>query len=62
VVAVVSVEPGASLRDADLIAHTRTQLAAYKAPKRVVFVDAVQRGANGKPGYRWARAVVDASA
>jgi fatty-acyl-CoA synthase len=60
VVAVVSLEEGASFAADDLIAHARTMLAAYKAPKRVVFVDRVQRGANGKPDYRWAREIVGA--
>jgi 3-oxocholest-4-en-26-oate---CoA ligase len=60
VVAVVSLEPGAEVDAADLVAHTRTLLAAYKAPKRIVYVERVQRGPNGKPDYRWARAVAEA--
>jgi len=60
VVAVVSLESGESVDAAALVAHTRTHLAAYKAPKRVVFVDAVPRGANGKPDYRWARSIAEA--
>jgi acyl-CoA synthetase (AMP-forming)/AMP-acid ligase II len=59
VVAVVSREGGASIDAADVITHVRAHLAAYKAPKRVVFVDRVQRGANGKPDYRWAREMVE---
>jgi fatty-acyl-CoA synthase len=31
-----------------LIAHAREKLAAFKAPKRVVFVDALPRNASGK--------------
>lgn len=61
VVAVVALEPGAEATADQLVAHTRTRLAAYKAPKRVVFVDAVSRGANGKPDYRWAREVAEAA-
>jgi len=60
VVAVVAREAGSEVTADELVAHTREQLAAYKAPKRVVFVDAVQRGANGKPDYRWAREVAEA--
>jgi fatty-acyl-CoA synthase len=60
VVAVVSRAEGSATGADELIAHTRTLLAAYKAPKRVVFVDRVQRGANGKPDYRWARDVATA--
>jgi acyl-CoA synthetase (AMP-forming)/AMP-acid ligase II len=56
VVAVVSREEGSTIDAPELIAHARGVLAAYKAPKRVVFVDLVPRGANGKPDYRWARA------
>jgi fatty-acyl-CoA synthase len=61
VVAVVATEEPSSVTADELIAHSRTLLAAYKAPKRVIFVDHVQRGANGKPDYRWARAVADRS-
>jgi fatty-acyl-CoA synthase len=60
VVAVVALAGGGvDVSAEDLVAHTRTLLAAYKAPKRVVFVDRVQRGANGKPDYRWAREVAE---
>ncbi|KUJ42402.1 acyl-CoA synthetase [Streptomyces sp. NRRL F-5122] len=34
--------------EAELIAHTREQLAPFKAPKRVLFVDALPRNASGK--------------
>ncbi|MFJ6657254.1 acyl-CoA synthetase [Streptomyces sp. NPDC091377] len=34
--------------EADLIAHARDRLAPFKAPKRVVFVDALPRNASGK--------------
>ncbi|MFF9817277.1 acyl-CoA synthetase [Streptomyces sp. NPDC014006] len=34
--------------EAQLIAHAREKLAAFKAPKRVVFVDALPRNASGK--------------
>jgi fatty-acyl-CoA synthase len=60
VVAVVSRREGAPVGDEELIGYVRSHLAAYKAPKRVVFVDSVQRGANGKPDYRWARDVATA--
>ncbi|PWR25326.1 acyl-CoA synthetase [Zavarzinia aquatilis] len=35
--------------------HVRAHLAAYKAPKRVVFVDRMFRAPNGKADYRLAR-------
>lgn len=61
VVAVVSLVgglagPGAPDAPA-LIAHTKAHLAGYKCPKRVVLVDEVHRGPNGKPDYKWATAV-----
>ncbi len=34
--------------EAELIAHTRDRLAPFKAPKRVLFVDALPRNASGK--------------
>jgi fatty-acyl-CoA synthase len=61
VVAVVSCRDGERVEADELIAHVRSRLAAYKAPKRVVFVDVVPRGANGKPDYRWARATAEAA-
>jgi malonyl-CoA/methylmalonyl-CoA synthetase len=49
VLAVVKRRPGAEGLDADaLIARARTQLAAFKTPKRVVFVDDLPRNAMGK--------------
>ncbi|MEL6892847.1 MAG: acyl-CoA synthetase [Actinomycetota bacterium] len=39
--------------DADvLVAHVKQKLAAYKAPKRIVFVDSVNRAPNGKLDYK----------
>ncbi len=37
--------------------HCRTTIAGYKVPRVLVLVDEVQRGAAGKPDYRWAKAV-----
>ncbi|MFZ0713772.1 AMP-binding protein [Mycobacterium sp.] len=48
VVAVVQVTAGSMLTEADIVAHARRELAAYKTPKRVVFVDTIERGGNGK--------------
>jgi len=39
----------------ELDAHTRTKIAGYKAPRDVVFVDAIVRSPSGKPDYRWAK-------
>jgi 3-oxocholest-4-en-26-oate---CoA ligase len=59
VTAVVSRVRGADdrLDEQELIRHAKEHLAGYKCPKRVVFVDRVQRGPNGKADHRWAAAV-----
>jgi fatty-acyl-CoA synthase len=54
--AVVSVEPDAEVDEATIIADVKTQLASYKAPKRVIFVETVPRAPNGKGDYPAARA------
>ena len=41
----------------DLDAQVRTCIAGYKAPRDVVFVDAIVRSPSGKPDYRWAKTV-----
>ena len=46
--AVVSLERGAQLSEAELQDHVRTHLARYKVPREVVFVDALPRNATGK--------------
>ncbi|MTA63389.1 MAG: acyl-CoA synthetase, partial [Actinobacteria bacterium] len=58
--AVVSLREGLSAEDIPspegLIAFTKSQLAGYKCPKRLLILDHVQRGPNGKPDYKWATA------
>jgi fatty-acyl-CoA synthase len=51
------VETRGPVDEAELIAHVRERLAAYKAPKRIVTVDRVPRGPNGKADYPAARAL-----
>ena len=46
--AVVSLEAGAELSEAQLQDHVRTHLARYKVPREVVFVDQLPRNATGK--------------
>ena len=41
----------------DLIEYVKNQIATYKAPRRVIFVDAVYRSPSGKADYRWAKEV-----
>ncbi|MEZ5662300.1 MAG: AMP-binding protein [Burkholderiaceae bacterium] len=40
--------PGASLAEAQVVEHCRQQLAAYKVPKQVVFVEALPKSTVGK--------------
>jgi acyl-CoA synthetase (AMP-forming)/AMP-acid ligase II len=48
VMALVVTTEGSKLTEADLIAYTRTKLAAFKCPKVVEFRDALARTATGK--------------
>ena len=48
VTAVVVLKAGQSLAEADLIAHCNTHMAGFKAPKRVVFIDALPKNPSGK--------------
>jgi len=48
VTALVVLADGATVSEAELIAHCRTTLAGYKAPKRVEFREAIPRTATGK--------------
>jgi len=47
--------PGANVDEAIVVASVKGQLASYKAPKRVVFVDDVPRAPNGKADYAAAK-------
>ncbi len=52
VTAVASVAVGTAVTEAQVIAVVKQDLAAFKAPKRVVFVAEVPRAANGKADYK----------
>ena len=39
----------------EVIEHVRSQLAVYKAPRQIVFVDTVYRSPSGKADYAWAQ-------
>ena len=54
-VTAVAATDGTAVDEAEVIAHVKTQLARYKAPKRVVFVGEVPRAPNGKADYTKAR-------
>ena len=55
VTAVASREEDAEVDERTVIAAVKKELAGYKAPKRVVFVDDVPRAPNGKADYRAAK-------
>ncbi|MGJ4993284.1 acyl-CoA synthetase [Bradyrhizobium sp. HKCCYLS3077] len=46
--AIVAVKPGQSLSEADIFAHCQANLARFKCPRTVRFVDALPRNATGK--------------
>jgi 3-oxocholest-4-en-26-oate---CoA ligase len=52
IAAFVEVSPGSAPDAAELIAHVKSRLAGYKAPRRVLVVPSVDRAANGKLDYR----------
>jgi fatty-acyl-CoA synthase len=55
VVGVISAHPGWTIDEAAVIDFARTRLAGYKLPRHLLTVDTVQRAANGKADYQWAR-------
>ncbi len=58
VVALAEMSGGADLDAPALIAHVKTRLASYKAPKRVYAIDSIGRAANGKVDYKRLRDTV----
>jgi fatty-acyl-CoA synthase len=52
ITAVVELTPGVDLDEAALIAHVKSKLAHYKAPKRAVTIDTIGRAPNGKVDYK----------
>ena len=52
ITALVEPDAGAVIDPAALIAHVRTTLAAFKAPKHVLVTDTIGRAANGKLDYK----------
>lgn len=57
VVAVLSAKEGATVNEAALLEFARTRLAGYKMPRQLIFVETVQRAANGKADYKWAKEI-----
>jgi acyl-CoA synthetase (AMP-forming)/AMP-acid ligase II len=56
VAAVVELRPGQSATEAELVDHVRAHLAAFKAPRRVRFVETIGRSPAGKVDYARLRA------
>ena len=50
--ALVELRPGQEAGEDDIVIHVRSRLAAYKAPRRVLPIDTVNRAPNGKVDYR----------
>ena len=50
------------MSDEELIAHCRTRIAGYKAPKRILRVEEFVRSPNGKSDYQWAKATAESLA
>jgi len=48
VTAIVVLKPGETMTDQELIAHCRNELATFKCPKKVFFVDALPKTPTGK--------------
>ncbi len=57
VTAVVSRCPGQSLTADELRETAARELARFKLPRVIVFVDSVMRSPSGKPDYKWAKEV-----
>ena len=52
ITAMVEPAPDAVIDEADVVAHVKTRLASFKAPKRVFCVDTIGRAANGTVDYK----------
>lgn len=52
VVAAVELHPGRDVSEHELIAHVKSRLASYKAPRAVRFVASIGRAVNGKMDYK----------
>jgi acyl-CoA synthetase (AMP-forming)/AMP-acid ligase II len=52
VTALIEPAAGAPVEEAELIAHVKAHLAGFKAPRRILVVESVDRAPNGKLDYR----------
>jgi acyl-CoA synthetase (AMP-forming)/AMP-acid ligase II len=61
VAAVASLVDGASVEASTIITSVKAELAGFKAPKSVIFVDHVPRAPNGKANYKAAKEIATAT-
>jgi len=61
VTAVASLLPGADVDETTVITAVKGDLAGFKAPKSVIFVESVPRAPNGKADYKSAKQVAENS-
>jgi fatty-acyl-CoA synthase len=57
VTAVISLQKDDAVDEPGLLEYGRSRIAGYKLPKRIVLVGRVERAANGKADYKWAKAI-----
>ena len=62
VVAIIRPRDGVELTDASVLIEAARNIARYKLPKAIVFVDEIVRSPSGKADYRWARDVAASAA
>jgi long-chain acyl-CoA synthetase len=51
-IAVIVKEPGSSINAEDVLTYCRERLIEYKLPRKVIFIDALSRSANGKIAHK----------
>ena len=62
VAAVASLNENTQASEAEIVAHVKSKLAAYKAPKKIVLAPVTPRAPNGKADYAAAKAIFAANA
>lgn len=62
IVAIASLHPGAHASESDIVEGAAELVARYKLPKQLIIVETVQRAANGKADYPWARQIATSAA
>ena len=56
-----SLEENKDVNQDTLVEATRSFIAGYKLPKKIIFVDRVERAPNGKANYKWAKNIANES-